>query len=68
MYHLEKKDDNLVYAYIRFICDGINVNDLPLDILDIIDSMYGFDERVHVFFDSYVEHYAIDVSDILLNC
>lgn len=64
----KKEDDHLVYAYIRFMCDGVVVNDIPMDVLSVIDDMYGNDEKVHLFQDDYADHYAINVSDILSKC
>lgn len=64
-----EKDENVVSAYIRFICDDkINIDQIPWGVLGIIDSMYGGDEKVHLFFERRSDHYAINVSDILSNC
>ena len=64
-----EKDENVVSAYVRFMCDDkINIDEIPLGVLGIIDSMYGGEERVHLFFDRRSDHYAINMSDILSNC
>ena len=61
---------NVVYGYIRFVSDsdGVDVDDVPLDIIKLIDSMYSECERIHLFIRNDTNHYAINVSDILFNC
>ena len=64
----KRDEDNVISAFIRFVCDGVNVEEIPMDIMKLIDEMYGENERVHLFFRDHVDHCAINVSDILVNC
>ena len=64
----KRDEDNVVYAFIRFVCDGIEVDHIPFDIIKLIDTMYSECERVHLFIRNYNQHYAINVNDILFNC
>ena len=61
------KSNTLVHAFIKFMCDSVVLDKIPMDVISLI-VMYGNQERIHLFVDCRVEHYTIDVFDILSNC
>ena len=58
----------VMHAFIRFMCDGIEVKENPMDILKLVQTMYSDNDMVHLFKEElYTNHFAIKLEDILLH-
>ena len=63
-----ERDKHSVFAFIRFKCNDTDIQNIPVDIIRLIDEMYGGYGRIHLFFDGRKHHFAINVRDIFTNC
>ena len=68
-------DDDIVViqAFIRLMCDDIEVDEMPMDILELVQKMYSSNDQVHLFTDELHAdgdqslHFVIKLEDILSN-
>ena len=60
-------NDKIISGFIRFMCDNIDIDDIPMDVMRLINTMYGANQNVHLFFHDHTDHYVVSVNDILSN-